>query len=270
MINDTSRHRWERINAKGLDQQFLGEVRHGLGCSEFEALAVLETVHTVFAPMFDAGHTLKPGQIQLSVVDSSVPPNVSLQEAKQRLVTLTLHAGVADTEHRRRHGVGSLRRLRLVRMSEEAFQQGGLLTLEDLSLVMNCGVRTLVRDLGVLRDERIVPPLRSNVQDMGRATTHRREIITLWLQGKEYSEIAHASYHSVESVANYIEKFKRCVALFQQGFEVHSTAFLVRVSVFLAQDYFDLFQQVPAVEHRRNELESFIKKNRPLSSAEGS
>jgi hypothetical protein len=263
MINDTSRQRWERINAKGLDQQFLGEMRRGLSCSEFEALAVLDTVHSVYAPLFDAGHSLKPGQIQLSVVDSSVPPNVPLLEARQRLVTLTLHAGSQDTEHRRLNGVGYLRRLRLVRMAEEAFQQGGLLTLEDLSMVFNCGVRTFVRDLKFLRSVDVVPPLRSNVKDMGRATTHRREIVTLWLQGKEYSDIARASYHSVESVANYVDKFKRCVALFEQGFELSNTAFLVRISVALAQEFFDLRKQMQPVDHRRDELQASCKKNQP-------
>jgi hypothetical protein len=218
--------------------------------------------------LFDTGNSLKPGEIQLSVVASSVPPNVFLLGAQQRLVTLTLHAGMQDAEHRRQHGVGSLRRLRLVRMAEQAFQQDGLLTLEDLSMVMNCGVRTFVRDLKILREEGIVPPLRSNVKDMGRATTHRREIITRWLEGKEYSEIARASYHSVESVANYVDKFKRCVALFEQGFELQTTAFLVRVSVALAQEFFDLFKQVQIVDHRRDELESFGKKNQPSSPKE--
>jgi hypothetical protein len=43
-------------------------------------------------------------------------------------------------------------------MAEEAFQQGGLLTLEDLANLFNCGVRTLVNDLRALRKDHLVPP----------------------------------------------------------------------------------------------------------------
>ena len=42
----------------------------------------------------------KPGQIQVTVIDASVPPNVPLAKAKQRLVTLTLQAGQEDIETR--------------------------------------------------------------------------------------------------------------------------------------------------------------------------
>ncbi|MHC1726830.1 MAG: DUF1670 domain-containing protein [Syntrophobacteraceae bacterium] len=86
-----------------------------------------------------------------------------------------------------------LRQKRFYRMCQEAFQQGGLLTLEDLANLFNCGVRILMNDLAILREKNIVPPLRSTIKDMGRAITHRRLIIThrrliitLWLQGFAY------------------------------------------------------------------------------------
>ena len=48
---------------------------------------------------------------------------------------------------------------------------------------------------------------------MGRAISHRTLIIKEWLLGKEYSDIARKSNHSVDAVANYIGKFKRVVCL---------------------------------------------------------
>ena len=63
-------------------------------------------------------------------------------------------------------------------MSIEAFQQGGLLTVEDLAhRLLNCGERTISRDLAELESEGILLPLRSMIKDMGRALSHRELII---------------------------------------------------------------------------------------------
>lgn len=261
MINNTSLKRWERAKAKSLDQQFLAEMREGLNCSRFEAQAILEKVHEVFAPLLSASYRLHPGQVLVSVVEASVPAGVSLSEASQKLVRLTLDAGVEDVEVRQQQGVSGLRQHRLERMAEEAFQQGGLLTLEDLAKLFNCGIRTLVRDLAQLRRRGIEPPLRSRVRDMGRAVTHRRQIVEQWLRGCEYSEIAREQYHSVVCVARYVDQFKRCAHLFQEAFDLYTVAFLVGISPSLARQFHQLYSEVEPVEHRRKQLQSSEKKN---------
>lgn len=261
MINNTNFAHWDRLEAKTLDAQFSNEMRVGLNCSAFEAEAILEKVHEVYAPLWEGSPTVKPGQIQMVVVDASVAPNVPLAKARQRVVTLTLQAGAEDIEFRKTHSVPALRRKRLCRMCEEAFQQGGLLTLEDLANLFNCGVRTLVNDLGALRRDKLVPPLRSTVKDMGRAVTHRRLIVSLWLEGLEYSAIARKACHRVESVANYVDKFKRCAALWRSGFDLHTTALIVNISEALAREFQQLHAELRGVPHRLKELEEFLKKN---------
>lgn len=262
MINNTNFAHWSRLQAKSLDAQFVNEMVSGLNCSPFEAEAIVEKVHEIYTPLLETSQGLKPGQIQVTVVDASVAPNTPLIKAKQRLVTLTLHAGKDDIETRRDGSVPELRQKRMCRMCQEAFQQGGLLTLEDLANLFNCGVRTLIADLAALRKENIVPPLRSTTKDMGRAITHRRLIITLWLQGLEYSEIARKTCHTVDSVGNYVDKFKRCSALFASGFDVHTVALMVKLSTPLTQELQRIHGDLQGVPHRLRELEEFLRKNR--------
>lgn len=268
MINNTSLAHWSRVQAKSLDAQFMNEMVIGLACSPFEAEVIVEKVHETYKPLFDTSQGLKPGQIEVTVVDASVAPNVPLAKAKQRLVTLTLHAGEEDIETRKTGSVSELRQKRLCRMCQEAFQQGGLLTLEDLANLFNCGVRTLVNDLVVLRKKNIVPSLRSTTKDMGRAITHRKMIITLWLQGFEYSEIARKASHSVDSVANYVDKFKRCAALFSSGFDVHAVALMVKLSTSLTREFQQIHANIQGVPHRLQELQEFFKK-KPVRNLEG-
>lgn len=262
MINNTNLSHWNRLQAKSLDAQFKHEMVAGLNCSPFEAEAIVEKVHEVYTPLLETAQGLQPGQIQMTVIDASVAPNVPLAKAKQRLVTLTLHAGAKDIETRKKGSVPVLRQKRLCRMCQEAFQQGGLLTLEDLADLFNCGVRTLVNDLAALRQQKIVPPLRSTTKDMGRAITHRRLIITLWLQGLEYSEIARKANHSIDSVANYVDKFKRCAALFASGFDVNTVALMAKLSTPLTQEFQRIHSGIQGVPHRLRELQEFLKKNR--------
>jgi len=262
MIHNTSLQKWSRLAQKQLDQQFINSIINGLQCSPFEAQAILESVYSVYAPYFETSGTLKPGQFLFQVVSIEAASNTPLEECEQTTVVLTLDAGEEDLAIRQSHGIVSLRRHRMQRLAHEAFQQGGLLTLEDLAnRLLNCGERTLSRDLYALRDQDIILPLRSIIKDMGRAISHRALIIEQWLQGKEYEQIGHITHHSIPSVQNYVNKFKRVVALTEQNFDIHSISFLVKISTSLAQQYYELYKNTRAVPHRTKELKSFFKKN---------
>jgi hypothetical protein len=262
MINNTSLHKWSRLAQKQLDQQFLAEIINGLQCSPFEAQAILEAVYKVYAPYFETSGTLKPGQLLFQVVSVEAASNTPLSQCEQATVLLTLDAGDEDLQIRQKHGITGLRHHRMQRLANEAFQQGGLLTVEDLAnRLINCGERTLSRDLCALRARNIILPLRSTIKDMGRAISHRALIVEQWLRGKEYEQIAKTTHHSIPSVQNYVGKFKRIVALAKQDFDIHAISFLVKISVPLAQQYYKLYNSTAIALHRKNELESFFKKN---------
>ena len=261
MINNSSLKKWQRLSQKQLDQQFTHEMVHGLQCSPFEASAILDAVYRVYAPYFETSGTLKPGQILFQVISIEATPSTRLAESKQVTVTLSFDAGREDLEVRRKRGIPALRRHRMQRMAVEAFQQGGLLTLEDMAnRLFNCGQRTLSRDLDVLRQEGIVLPLRSIIKDMGRSISHRSLIVEEWLLGKEYSEISYNTNHSIPAVQNYVSKFKRVIALAEEGYDMHTIAFLVKVSATLVEAYHNLYQTLKIVPPRRKELKSFLKK----------
>lgn len=269
MINNSNYYRWDRLNAKNLDQQFVNEIVHGLNCSPFEASAVLETVYRVFGDYFDASENLKPGQIKLSVVSLEVQNSQRLSEAKQVTVTLTLTDDKEDLPIRKQAGVVALRRHRLQRICQEALDQGGLLTVEDLAYrIFNCGQRTICRDLKYFRDNDILIPLRSTVKDIGRTLSHRVLIIKHWAKGKQYTEISRDTAHSLKAIQNYVDKFKRTIALYHAGYNVTKISFLLRLSAALVEEYIELYQQLDFIDHRRKELEDFLKKSVNLDNQE--
>jgi hypothetical protein len=261
MINNSSIQVWSRLQQKQLGQQFVNEIISGLNCSPFEAEAVLETVERVYGNFFASNGTLKPGQLYCSIVSQTAAPQLPLARCEMVTVVLTLDDGDADIAVRKQQGIVGLRRERVQRLCREAYQQGGLLTLEDLAYrLLNTSKRTLCRDVAALRKQGIILELRSTKKDMGRSVTHRAMIVEQWLLGKEYSEIARSHSHSVKSVGNYVEKFKRVIALTLQDYGIEDIAFLVKLSRVLVHEYQQLHQSCGIVEVRRAELSEFIKK----------
>jgi hypothetical protein len=96
---------------------------------------------------------------------------------------------------------------------------------------------------------------------MGKSITHRSLIVKHWLLGKEYSDIARSTNHSIDAIANYIDKFKRVVCLAKNNYEIKTIAFLVKLSPSLTQEYYDLYKKTDAVTHRQDELDDLIKKS---------
>ena len=261
MINNSSLQKWERLKQKQLDTQFINKLQAGINCSMFEAKAILNEVYAVYQPFFDNSASMKPGQICFEVVTIENSPKTKLSACQMKTVVLTLDSGEEDLEVRSQKGVIQLRRHRLQRLCNEAFQQGGLLTVEDLAnRLLNCGERTLVRDIKALKEEGIILPLRSTIKDMGRAISHRELIVKEWLKGKEFSQIARQTNHSIDAIADYINKFKRVVCLAKDNHEINTIAFLVKISEPLAQQYYNLYMQADIVEHRKNELDDLLKK----------
>jgi hypothetical protein len=266
MIRNTATGRWDRLSQKQLDVQFRNEVMRGLECSPFEAQALLEAVYRVYGLYFETSGALGPGQLLFDVLAVENGPATRLADSRQITVTLTLDAGEEDLEVRRRDGVIGQRRHRLERLANEAFQQGGILTIEDLAYrLLGCGERTLCRDLYHLKQAGIVLPLRSTIHDMGRAISHRKAIVKAWLGGREYSEISRDLHHSIDAIRNYIDKFKRAVALAEEGFDTHAIAFLVKLSASLVAAYYELYRTVDIQPHRRRELHAFLKKKATTS-----
>jgi len=256
MINNTSHSLWDRLQQKTLNQQFINRLIEGLNCSPFEANAILDTVYEVFAPHMDTSGQQGLGDIHLLCTGIENSSGKPLKDANMVRVRLTLDSGDDDLAIRREGGPVALRRHRLERITHQAYQQGGLLTLEDVAYrLFNCGVRTLVRDMHHFKEQSIVLPLRSTIKDMGRGISHRSLIIRHWLAGKEYDHISKATHHSPPAVANYVSKFKRCIWLAEQGFDTHTISFLVGLSAKLTAHYWTLYREQPIADHRRKQLQ---------------
>ena len=234
-----------RLQAKTTDNMFRRRIEEGANCAPFVSQAILKTVKELYPVNHeDLQEQLGLGQIKLLVVAATEPPGKSLEDCQKVPVVLTLDAGQDDFDVRMRQEVTGLRRSRILRMCCQAREQGGLLSYEDLAYrLLNCGPRTIVRDVEELRRQDLAVPTRGQQQDIGPGQTHRVKAVELFLQGHEPCEIAQRLYHSLSSVENYLTTFGRVVLLAGNGYGDDEIAFIIRRSSTLVAAYRKLYQQ---------------------------
>lgn len=249
-VRNAKREELARLASKSLDARFKTIVGDGLGCSAFEAEAVLDAVKEVYFPFLDeAAPMAPPGKVTLVAVSAEEPAGKAVADCEKVAVALTLHRGAEDDRLLREEGPAAFRRARLVDLAQEALSQGALLTREDLAYHVFCvSPRTISRDLAVLRRKApgVLIPLRSNVQDIGPVLTHRLEVVRLALEGKTMTQICDILHHSPRAVANYLSTFARCAYLARQGMEAGQIAFLLRRGRGLVRQYLELLARCPA------------------------
>jgi uncharacterized protein DUF1670 len=248
-----------RLDAKTLDNLFRRRIEQGANCSPFVSQAILTTVKEIYSlDLDDVDRQLGLGMIKLLVVAAEEPAGKPLEQCQKVTVRLTLDSAQEDYQIRLTHGVEGLRRCRILRLTAEARDQGGLLSYEDLAFrLFNCGVRTIVRDVQALRRRDLEVPTRGQQQDIGPGQTHRVQAVRLYLQGLEANEVARRLYHTLGSIENYITTFARVVILVNKGYADDEIAFVIRRSSPLVAAYRrlnDEFQTKPAARRRLDEI----------------
>jgi len=248
-----------RLDAKTLDNLFRRRIEQGANCSPFVSQAILTTVKEIYSlDLDDVDRQLGLGMIKLLVVAAEEPAGKPLEQCQKVTVRLTLDSAQEDYQIRLTHGVEGLRRCRILRLTAEARDQGGLLSYEDLAFrLFNCGVRTIVRDVQALRRRDVEVPTRGQQQDIGPGQTHRVQAVRLYLQGLEANEVARRLYHTLGSIENYITTFARVVILVNKGYADDEIAFVIRRSSPLVAAYRrlnDEFQTKPAARRRLDEI----------------
>lgn len=261
--------RRQRADAKTLDNLFRRRIEAGANCSPFVSQAILQTAKEVFPldPQ-QIESQLGLGQVKLLVVAAQEPAGKALDDCQKVTVRLTLDASQDDFEVRVRRGVVGLRRARLLRLASEAREQGGLLSHEDLAFrLLNCGLRTIVRDIQVLRRGGVEVPTRGQQQDIGPGLTHRAQAVRLFLRGLEPNEIAHRLYHTLTSIENYLTTFARVVFLARKGYGDDEIAFIIQRSTALVAAYRQLLADFERQRSAQARLRQICDRIQPPANA---
>jgi hypothetical protein len=134
-------------------------------------------------------------------------------------------------------------RTRFARWCFEAYEQGGVLTLLDLSMLSGMSenyVGELLREYEA-ENEKVVPT-RGTVHDLGPSVTHKAEVVRRWLRHESPAQIARVLGHSQEAVDRYIADFRK-VRLLAQKIPMDEIPNLTGLSGSVVDQYLALIRQ---------------------------
>jgi len=233
----------------------LTEVVRGAGMSPWEARVVLDTLHEIYFREPGSG-PLRSGQVRYECLRATEGAGKPLKDCALASVVLSL---IHPDDAASKGDLLQLRRQKVARLAEEAKEQGGLLTQEDLAQLLCCDVRTIRRDIQALKATGVIIPTRGQQKDIGPTVTHKGQAVRHWLEGKEPQEVARAIHHSLGAVERYLQHFSRVVFLAGVGFERLQIAFTIGISSATVASYLALYQQfknTPGFHHRLAELKA--------------
>lgn len=255
--------KFKRMSGKSLRNLLLHRFIHHYGYDKGEVTAraivddiirLIERYFVVCKPDENSLY-LRYGQMAwLAVpVDERPQRGKSIAETRTKPVILTF---ISDEDiESLKNGFSSreLRIKRMLRWVDEAFDQGALLTQLDLAVLLNvCDavVSDYVNDYQ--RTTGRILPTRGNIQDLSGAITHKREIITLYLQGYLTPTIAKRTNHQKESVDRYIRDYETVKLLTRVSTDPEVIGRMARLSKKVVQQYLDL---IPESEEKPEDLQ---------------
>jgi len=145
--------------------------------------------------------------------------------------------------NRRRRARPAFNQARFVRWCHEAYQQGGVLTQLDLSLLSGLSTAYISRILRQYEAETgAVVPTRGTVHDIGPSVTHKAEVIRRWLRHQQPTQIARDLNHSQPAVDRYIADYQK-VRLLAQKFPAADLPALSGLTASVVRQYLDLLRE---------------------------
>jgi hypothetical protein len=245
----------KRHTHKTSEGEFLNELENKFNFSPKVSELVLESAKLHLL----RENVLREGQIEVSVIALEAKAGKVIEKLDKKRVILTIDSGIEDSQIRKQYGRIELRKIRIQRITEEAIEQQGILSQEDIARYLSCDVRTIQRDIQEIKRQGIEVKTRGLLHSIGRGQTHKSKIIGLYLEGKTFSEIKRITHHSEGAIKRYLESFVR--VLMGIHWRIRSSKELSSVtglSEYLIFQYKDLIESSRKISHRRHKLEDMI------------
>lgn len=195
--------------------------------------------------------SLSSGEVAYEVVARDEPAGKHIRLARKITARLRLIDFNSDLEVLANFGLAGLRRHRVARLTKLAYDQGGLLSYEDLAMLLSTSPATVKRDAAFLRHQGKFIMTRGVKQDMGPGLSHKTIICDLYFKGYTFSEIEFQTNHSESSVKRYLADFIQVASLHRQNFSIQQIRLIAQKSERLVREYLQLYQTYSTQNNQR-------------------
>ena len=212
-----------------------------------------------------ANVSLSSGEVAYEAVAADEPAGRHIRLTRKITVRLKLLDFNTDLEALAQYGLGGLRRHRLARVTRQAYDQGALLSYEDLAMLLTTSPSTVRRDVYALRHQGKFILTRGMKHDMGPGLSHKTIILDLYFNGYTFTQIERQTNHSETSVKRYLADFIQVATLHRQGFSPTQIRRIAQKSDRLVREYLRLYDTFDSQDNER--LSDLLTPTQPGSGA---
>jgi CRP-like cAMP-binding protein len=237
--------------------------------SDFNLTPIIaEAFYQQFSLYFEAhaNISLSTGEIAYEAVAAEEPAGKHIRMTRKLTARLKLINFNSDLEALANYGLAGLRQHRLARLTRQAYDQGGLLSFEDLAMILTTSPATVRRDVQYLRRQGLFIMTRGTKHDMGPGLSHKTIILDLYFKGYTFSEIELKTNHSETSVKRYLADFIQVATLHRQNFSPQQIRLIAKKSDRLVREYLQLYQTYEQQNNQR--LAELLTPTQPGTEAE--
>lgn len=246
---------FERQQHKTSEGELLYELINSYSCSPKESESILETAKRCLV----RENILKEGEIETSVIAIEERSGKVIEKLEKVRVRLTVDNGNEDTGVLSEFGRRELRRVQIQRITNEAIEQGGVLSQEDLSRYLRCSIRTIKRDIKAIKVQGVEIVTRGVLHSIGRGQTHKVKIVGLFLDGKTFSDIKRLTRHSVGAIKRYAEGFVKVLMSYHNRIRgIREISSVTGLTENLVSQYIELLDLSKKDRRRRATMENLI------------
>jgi biotin operon repressor len=149
-----------------------------------------------------------------------------------------------------------VRKFKVARILREAYSQKGVLSQADVAESLGFSIGTIGKDIREYQMEnQVVLPYRGTVHDIGRATSHKKLIIGIFLKNIPTPDIERITGHTGEACDRYIKAFKKVRTLYG-SMSTQEIARTLDLSEYLVKEYIAIIKEHKQKEEKVNESSS--------------
>ena len=248
-INNSDAYGLKRLESKNAKNAIIQKLAQDFNLTPIIAEAFYKQVSIYFQE--HSNITLSSGEVSYEAVCSTEPAGKHIRLTRKVTVRLRLMDINSDFEALANYGLAGLRRHRIERLTRQAYDQGALLTYEDLALLLTTSPATVKRDIFFLRKYGKFIMTRGSKLDMGPGLSHKSIILDLYFKGYSFTEIELKTNHSETSVKRYLADFTQIATLYKQNFSCQQIRLIAQKSDRIVREYIQIYDIYYKLDNKR-------------------
>jgi len=188
--------------------------------------------------------SLKPGQLLWNALDKSTRGDSPRRRYKAVILTIvnkedigSLANGGSRTE---------LNKKVIARMINEAYEQGGILSMRDIALLtLRTGGSISAYRKAYEEEHNVILPHTGVLHDMGSCITHKGQIIRkVYIEKKDPVMVSKETRHTQKAVDRYLTDFNRVRCAYEHNTNTDYVHIVTGISKCVVKQYFEIIKEI--------------------------